>query len=363
MKVINARNVNDALEKGIDLFQDPTEYVVKDSRNGIVCEAHTPVTTVYKKPWERVCLIKERDANPFFHFIEGLWMLDGRSDLEPLTYFVKSMADFSDDGKTLWGAYGWRWKSYFHKDQLAILIGMLKQNPYERRAVLQMWDPKDDLARACNKKIERKDVPCNTNIYFKIRDGKLCMTVCNRSNDMLWGAYGANVVHMSMLQEYMAHNIGVPMGDYTQISDSFHIYQNDVWDRVKHMELDIYTYRDKKNHYDLIDGYEPVPLVNETESFSRELRFFFDYFDSFRYDSKQIIKRADDIEWNNNIFPDVAMPMLKAFYYHKERDYLNSYREVQKIKSLDWMEACFEWIRKRDTAYTLTNAEKGENNE
>ena len=363
MKVINARNVNDALEKGIDLFQDPTEYVVKDSRNGIVCEAHTPETTVYKKPWERVCLIKERDANPFFHFIEGLWMLDGRSDLEPLTYFVKSMADFSDDGKTLWGAYGWRWKSYFHKDQLAILIGMLKQNPYERRAVLQMWDPKDDLARACNKKIERKDVPCNTNIYFKIRDGKLCMTVCNRSNDMLWGAYGANVVHMSMLQEYMAHNIGVPMGDYTQISDSFHIYQNDVWDRVKHMELDIYTYRDKKNHYDLIDGYEPVPLVNETESFSRELRFFFDYFDSFRYDSKQIIRRADDIEWNNNIFPDVAMPMLKAFYYHKERDYLNSYREVQKIKSLDWMEACFEWIRKRDTAYTLTNAEKGENNE
>ena len=361
MKVINARNVNDALEKGIDLFQDPTEYVVKDSRNGIVCEAHTPVTTVYKKPWERVCLIKERDANPFFHFIEGLWMLDGRSDLEPLTYFVKSMADFSDDGKTLWGAYGWRWKSYFHKDQLAILIDMLKQNPYERRAVLQMWDPKDDLARACNKKIERKDVPCNTNIYFKIRDGKLCMTVCNRSNDMLWGAYGANVVHMSMLQEYMAHNIGVPMGDYTQISDSFHIYQNDVWDRVKHMELDIYTYRDKKNHYDLIDGYEPVPLVNETESFSRELRFFFDYFDSFRYDSKQIIRRADDIEWNNNIFPDVAMPMLKAFYYHKERDYLNSYREVQKIKSLDWMEACFEWIRKRDTAYTLNNAEKGEN--
>ena len=358
MKVINARNVNDALEKGIDLFQDPTEYVVKDSRNGIVCEAHTPVTTVYKKPWERVCLIKERDANPFFHFIEGLWMLDGRSDLEPLTYFVKSMADFSDDGKTLWGAYGWRWKSYFHKDQLAILIDMLKQNPYERRAVLQMWDPKDDLARACNKKIERKDVPCNTNIYFKIRDGKLCMTVCNRSNDMLWGAYGANVVHMSMLQEYMAHNIGVPMGDYTQISDSFHIYQNDVWDRVKHMELDIYTYRDKKNHYDLIDGYEPVPLVNETESFSRELKFFFDFFQSYRFAPDDFINRSDDIEWNNNIFPDVAMPMLKAFHYHKERDYLNSYREVMKILPTDWMTACFDWIRKRDTLWSLTKQEK-----
>jgi hypothetical protein len=238
---------------------------------------------------------------------------------------------------------------------------MLKNNPYERRAVLQMWDPHQDLARACNKKQERKDVPCNTNIYFKIRDGKLCMTVCNRSNDMLWGAYGANVVHMSMLQEYMAHSIGVPMGDYTQISDSFHIYPNAVWDKVKDIELDIYTYRELKNHYDLIDGYEPVPLVNDTESFLRELKFFFDFFQSYRFAPDDFINRSDDIEWNNNIFPDVAMPMLKAFHYHKERDYLNSYREVQKIKSLDWMEACFEWIRKRDTAYTLNKAEKGEN--
>ena len=361
MKVINARNVNDALEKGIDLFQDPTEYRIQESRNGITYEANTPVTTVYKKPWERVCLIKQRDANPFFHFIEGLWMLDGRNDLEPLTYFVKSMEDFSDDGKILWGAYGWRWRSYWNKDQIAAIIGLLKYNPYERRAVLQMWDPKDDLARTCNKKVERKDVPCNTNIYFKVRDGKLCMTVCNRSNDMLWGAYGANVVHMSMLQEFVAHNLNLPMGEYTQISDSFHIYPNNpVWGKVKDIELDVYTYKHIKNHYELIDEYEPVPIVDDITSFNREIRFFFDYFESFRFSPKQILARTDDIQWENNIFPDVAIPMLKAFYYHKERDYLNSYREVQSIKALDWMEACFEWIRKRDTAYTLNNADIGE---
>ena len=127
MKVINARNVNDALEKGIDLFQDPTEYRVQESRNGLTYEANTPVATVYEKPWERVCLIKERDANPFFHFIEGLWMLDGRNDLEPLTYFVKSMEDFSDDGKTLWGAYGWRWRSYWNKDEPFYKCGILKK--------------------------------------------------------------------------------------------------------------------------------------------------------------------------------------------------------------------------------------------
>ena len=48
------------------------------------------------------------------------------------------MRDFSDDSETLWGAYGWRWKKYFDKDQLEIIIDMLRRNPNDRRAVLQI---------------------------------------------------------------------------------------------------------------------------------------------------------------------------------------------------------------------------------
>ena len=79
MKTISATNVNDALLKGIDLFKSPVNYRIQESRNGVTYEVTTPVTTTYQKPWERVCLIPERDANPFFHFIEGLWMLNGAS--------------------------------------------------------------------------------------------------------------------------------------------------------------------------------------------------------------------------------------------------------------------------------------------
>ena len=164
MKVIRARNVNDALLLGLDLFQDPRNFREQESRNGTTYEALEPVTTVYEKPWERVLLLKIRDANPFFHFIEGLWMLAGRNDLEPLTRYVKSMEDFSDYGETLWGAYGWRWRDYFHKDQIKVVIEMLRNNSDERRCVLQMWDANKDLGR------DSKDVPCNTSIYFKIRD-------------------------------------------------------------------------------------------------------------------------------------------------------------------------------------------------
>ena len=339
MKVLKARNVNDALLLGIDLFNSPVNFRVQESRNGTTYEALEPVTTVYSKPYERVCLIKERDANPFFHFIESLWMLAGRKDLKPLTYFVKSMADFSDDGKNLWGAYGWRWKSYFLRDQLTIIATMLKENPEDRRAVLQMWDANKDL----NKK--GKDVPCNTNIYFKIRDNKLNMTVCNRSNDMLWGAYGANVVHMSILQEYMAAAIGINVGVYRQVSDSFHIYLNPVWEKVRHIEINPYTYSDMKNPYDTLKDYKRTPLFTDTDNLNTDLNRFFKHYRPSR--------------WANPLFPDIAVPMRDAYAFYKEKNFKASYERVNLIKALDWRTACLDWLRKREKSF-INKAEKGE---
>ena len=39
MRVIYARNVNDALLKGLDLFQHEINYYVQESRNGVTYEA------------------------------------------------------------------------------------------------------------------------------------------------------------------------------------------------------------------------------------------------------------------------------------------------------------------------------------
>ena len=51
------------------------------------------------------------------------------------------------------------------------------------------------------------------------------MSIVNRSNDMIWGAYGANAVHMSMLLEYMAAMTGFQVGIYYQISNNLHAYK------------------------------------------------------------------------------------------------------------------------------------------
>ena len=100
MKVISAVNVNDALAKGVDLFNSPINYRTQESRNGTTMEALSPVTTVYKKPWQRVLFNQERDANPFFHLYESIWMLAGSKDLKKLTHFNAGMANFSDDEET-----------------------------------------------------------------------------------------------------------------------------------------------------------------------------------------------------------------------------------------------------------------------
>ena len=342
MIVINARNVNDALLMGIDLFQSDVNYRVQKSRNGTTYEALEPITTVYSKPWERVCLIEERDANPFFHFIESLWMLAGRNDLEPLTYFVKSMEDFSDDGETLWGAYGHRWFNYFKWDQLDVIVFSLRNNPDDRRCVLQMWDVNQDLGR-----FSSKDLPCNTHIYFKIRDNKLNMTVCCRSNDMLWGAYGANVVHMSILQEYVATMVEVEIGEYRQVSDSFHIYLNPTWDKVKDLSINPYTFRHFNNPYDRIE-HKHTPLITDPEVFEWELKRFF-----------TIPPNDFDLHldgWANPAFKDIAVPMMRAYTLHKEKKY-SVYEALNDIKPVDWQTACFDWIRKRDKAYNKADKE------
>jgi hypothetical protein len=46
-----------------------------------VLVSQTPVVTCYSAPTQRVLFSPMRDANPFFHLMEALWMLAGRDDV------------------------------------------------------------------------------------------------------------------------------------------------------------------------------------------------------------------------------------------------------------------------------------------
>lgn len=336
MKVLEVKNAQEALLKGMKLLS--SEGVRRQSRAGDVLVLNEPVTTVYEKPTERVLFWAERDANPFFHFMEGLWMLSGRNDVAWISQFSSGISRFSDDGISFHGAYGYRWVNHFVQkadedlylpfNQLSVIADMLRNNPDERRCVLQMWDPESDLGH------KGKDVPCNTEIFFKIGlDGRLNMTVINRSNDIIWGAYGANVVHMSMLQEFLAAWVGVSVGRYWQVSNDWHGYV-DVYDKHKEvMEAEPY------NPY--TEGeVEPYQMVNSpVGKWVEELLVF--------------IEEGPVLGFQDRFFRRVASPIWKSWFAWRLTEGTVKERveaaleEISHCKASDWRKACEEWLTRR----------------
>jgi hypothetical protein len=269
-----------------------------------------------------------RDANPFFHFMEGLWMLGGRDDLAFPMQFNKRFNEYSDDGLRLNGAYGHRWRVYFGKDQLKFIVRELRQNKESRRAVLGMWSPSYDLGSAS------KDIPCNTHIYFDCRSGVLNMLVCCRSNDAMWGAYGANAVHMSMLHEGMAAWIGIPVGIYRQMSNNLHIYTNIF---SHNAVMDIIEDTEYTNPYILkgclCDPYAMV--VSDMEEWLRSLDMF-------------LLNPLDPCIVGDPFFTDVAVPMFRAWSTHKQGNTSEAVKLASEIKAEDWCLACVSWLLRRE---------------
>src|SRR4051812_45937933 len=88
----------------------PVPLAVRPSRYGEVIQWEGPLTITYTSPTERVLFNAARDCNPFALLYESLWMLAGRNDVAPLAHYTRRFAEFSDDGKVLNDAYGYRWR-------------------------------------------------------------------------------------------------------------------------------------------------------------------------------------------------------------------------------------------------------------
>lgn len=317
---ILADNVRMAYKIGLELLAGAGRR--EHSRVGDVMVSPEPVMTIYRHPEQRVLLNETRDANPFFHFFESIWMLAGCQDGKWLNQFVHDFTErFADHGTILHGAYGWRWRHIWDFDQLLLCTTELRKNPSSRRAVIQMWDAPEDLCT------ESKDLPCNTTIFLRVKDGHLDMMVNCRSNDIIWGAYGANAVHMSMLQEWMAASIGVQIGKMYQNSFNYHAY------------VDIL--------YKCLDGVKDLTWCSPYESNIHQL---VDNAETFLHECEQFVQtgKAGVITVvKNSIWGDVAVPMMMAHELHREKKYDKALKMTDSIMSDDWKLACSQWIQRR----------------
>lgn len=336
MEVLQFRNPH----QGIPELLDRIDHigVVRDSRNGPVIMFSEPCAISYGKPMERVVFWAERDANPFFHLCEALWMLSARRDVKFVEQFVKRMRTFSDDGKKFHAAYGHRWRKHFGKDQLQEIISGLKKNNDCRRQVLGIWDVRKDLGK------EGLDTPCNISATVQINIyGELDMVSHVRSHDAMMGATGANIVHFSILQEYLAAGIGVPMGRYWQISSNLHCY---IQDFEKFKELAVHCddpFRTiSRDPYmvsnTLLDDAEVVPTVVVDLPLKE-----------WEEDLKMWMKDPKKIGLRSKFFLRTATPMILAHKAYKKGkiDEAIEIVESQMLPRSDWKKASVEWLQRR----------------
>jgi len=339
-----ARNVHDALPKV--LRELSIHGVNAETRNGPVLQFPAPLCVEYEYPRERVLFWEARDANPFLHFFESLWMLAGRQDVAFLSQFSKQISTYSDDGERYHAAYGYRWLHHFEVDQIRKVIDGLKADQTCRRQVIGIWDPHADLGT------KSKDLPCNLTITFQIGLAGLNMTVFNRSNDIIWGMLGANAVHFSFLHEYVASAIGVAMGKYYQISVNAHAYKNPLLDRCNVL-IDSADDPLRKtpawNPYADYISVSPNRLfrMEEKESWDADLETFMAAW-----------KNPQGFYYRTAFFKKTAQPLFMAYDAYKAiispepEPWAENYWEgvhgwLGEVEATDWRKAATEWMNRR----------------
>jgi thymidylate synthase len=174
-------------------------------------------------PRERVPRLSSRKLNLVFNFAEVLWYLSGRDDVGFPSYYAPSIKRYSNDGKRLLGtAYGPRifchgpWRA----NQWEQVVDVLRKDRDSKRAVIQIFDA-NELSIADN-----IDVACTLALQFFIREGRLHTVVFMRANDIFRGII-SDVFSFTFLQEFMATELGLGLGNYYHIVGSYHVYASD----------------------------------------------------------------------------------------------------------------------------------------
>jgi thymidylate synthase len=331
MYLINAMNVRDALLYGIKYLLEWGE--VEQTRNGDAIVAPGPVTIHYKYPKQHVLVDRYRDANPFFHLMEAMWMLAGRQDGAFLDYYIKGFSkQFGDEYGIIPDAYGYRWRYGLNFNQLDEIITQLRHDSTTRQCVLQMWGAKTHDLLATGAK------PCNLAATFRIVKGKLNMHVFNRSNDLVLGCCGANAVHFPIMQEYVASKAGIQMGEYWQVSTNLHMY-------VEHYK----KLSARLGNGGRLEDYFEV----ESYGLTQPLMVFPNYFDADLSDTMIYISdlHAGREGYSGNIsnpfLREVVIPMATAHQMYKLRDVDRAFEAIGQVTAADWKQAGTEWLERR----------------
>jgi len=177
-----------------------------------------------------------------------------------------------------------------------------------------------------------KDRPCNLAVSLGVRKKKLNMSIYCRSNDIIWGCYGANAVHFSMLLEYLAGRIGVGMGTMVQYSHNWHVYV----DVLKKFEEKEGPHRPEVTKYKMDHCF----IGKHWDDWDNDLNAFMEWH------NLPALRRP---EFVNQWFSDIAVPMVRTHALYREKDHHGAMLMADAIRAEDWRLAAKSWLIRRQS--------------
>lgn len=152
---------------------------------------------------------------------EQVWFLTGSNRPEPfLRQFTKIWDEFTEADGSIAAAYGYRWRKYFGRDQIGLLIKHLKLDSSSRQGVVVAWDPADDSLESPHPK---KNNPCPIAFIVNIIANQFNLHLIIRSSDLILGC-PHDIGGFAFLQRLLAAKLGALPGKLTVSISHAHVY-------------------------------------------------------------------------------------------------------------------------------------------
>jgi thymidylate synthase len=162
-------------------------------------------------------------------FAEFAWYLSGDADRDYIKPYISAYNNEESENNKILGGYG---PKIFNSDgnkisQFERIYQQINERESTKQAYLAISNQSDYKVRTD----KFSSPPCTIGLHFIVRNGSLNLTTYMRSNDAYFGL-PHDLFCFTMLQEVMSCKTSIPLGSYTHVCTSMHIYERH-FERVK----------------------------------------------------------------------------------------------------------------------------------
>ena len=198
----------------LEILKDLWYNGIEVSPRSIKCKELLSYKIILENPKDRIITIPEFTTNLKYAETEYKWYCSGNNEIDFDPLIKKIWEKYSDNGKTAASGYGkqiqeqWQW-----------IIDELKHDKESRRCIININLPEHKIHIT-------KDVPCTIAFQILLRNNKLNWITFIRSNDIIKGIRN-DIYCFTKLQEKLASELKVEIGNYTHFIGSIHLYSED----------------------------------------------------------------------------------------------------------------------------------------